>query len=132
METNHNFFVVIFFISTLPITIGQFSVLLPDMPYLLFPTTGLLLTVFFWFFCLSEASRINSIDKRIKKIIGDYFPDDYVKSSLESLIEKPGLAIKMFNWRMAKWVPTALSIMQILIAGIMICLYTAIDWPRKN
>lgn len=114
------FFCVIFFVSTLPITINMFSISLPDVPLLVFPIVGILLAVFFWWFCLSESIRINSIDAKIKKIIQDSFPAEYSKTTLVPFSKQSKGVAPVFYWRMAIWVPISLSIMQIIVAISMI------------
>lgn len=114
------FMIIIFFTSTLPITISAFSVSLPNISLLLFPIIGLLLIAFFLWFCLCEAVRINAIDSFIKQIMKDSFPEKYVKTSLKSLANPQKQAPPIFYWRMAIWVPVSLSVMQLLVAIFMI------------
>ena len=76
------FFVIIFFVSTLPVTVAALSekVILPDIPKAIFPLCGIALSIFFVWFCFSEAHRIAAIDSRCKEIIKNNFPSDYQKS----------------------------------------------------
>jgi len=116
------FYVIIFFVSTLPITVKVFDrVDISFFNYLLtFPIAGLLLTLFFLWFCLSESSRINSVDDKIKKIINDNYPEKYQKSKLIPFTKKSREAgketFKCFQWRMAIWVPIFLSVTQTIIS----------------
>ncbi len=54
------FFVINFFTSTLPLTVNMFSVHLPNVSLLIFPVSGILLVLFFLWFCLSESTRIRT------------------------------------------------------------------------
>lgn len=110
METNSPIHCNYFFTSTLPITVRVFSVSLPDVSLLVFPVVGILLIVFFLWFCLSESIRINSIDNKIKLIIRDCFPHEYVKETLVPLTNRKKGVLPIFRWRMAIWVPISLSI----------------------
>lgn len=122
------FFVILFFVSTLPITIGAFDgVMLPNISKLAFPISGIILTIFFLWFCLSESIRINSIDAQIKNIIKDTYGDKYLKNKLVPLtkhFQDKGHTLKIFTWRMAIWVPVVLSTVQILIAiFVLYCIH---------
>ncbi|SHN88504.1 hypothetical protein [Desulfitobacterium chlororespirans] len=114
------FFVVIFFVSTLPLTIGIFNgVKLPQISVIMFPIAGILLTLFFLWFCLAESIRINTIDGKIKRIMADHYPEEYVKNELVPLTkpyQKKEKTWAIFRWRMAIWVPVTLSAMEIVIA----------------
>lgn len=115
------FFIIIFFVSTFPITINAFNGLaMPKMPIIFFPISGIALTVFYLVFCLSESSRISSIDNKVKQIITNRFPD-YHKNELPSFSGKKR-AFFVFRWRMAIWVPCFLSVIQIIIACTIIYL----------
>lgn len=116
------FMIIIFFTSTLPITISAFSISLPNVSLLLFPIVGLLLIVFFLWFCLSETVRIGAIDSKVKQILKDIFPEEYVKTSLKSLTNPQKQPLPIFRWRMTIWVPISLSFMQLLVAASMIYL----------
>lgn len=116
------FMIIIFFTSTLPITISAFSISLPNVSLLIFPIVGLLLVVFFLWFCLSEAVRINAIDSIIKQILEDSFPEKYVKTSLKSLTNHQKQPLPIFRWRMTIWIPVSLSLMQLLVVTSMIYL----------
>lgn len=119
------FMIIIFFTSTLPITISGFSISLPNVSLFIFPLVGLLLTLFFLWFCLSESTRINSIDSLIKQILKDYFQEKYIKTTLKSPFNCQKEAERIFQWRMAIWVPISLSVMQLIIAVLMIYLVIA-------
>lgn len=114
------FMVIIFFTSTLPITINIFSASLPNVSLLIFPAVGILLILFFLWFCLSESIRINSIDAKIKQILQDSYPEKYVKTTLVSLTKRKKGVLPIFRWRMAIWVPVSLSVMQFIVAISMI------------
>jgi len=119
------FFIIIFFVSTFPITIGILNgISIPKIPLVVFPIIGIILSLFFLLFCLSESSRINSIDYKIKLIIQNEFPN-YAKNNLipfnKKYIGKKD-ACFIFRWKMAIWVPIALSSMQIVLAIFIILL----------
>lgn len=116
------FMIIIFFTSTLPITISNFSISLPKISLFTFPIVGILLTLFFLLFCLSESVRIKAIDTLIKQILSNSFPEDYVKKSLKSLFNDEKEAHWIFRSRMSIWVPISLSVMQLIIAFSMIYL----------
>ena len=124
------FFVIIFFVSTLPVTVAALSenVILPDIPKAIFPLCGIALSIFFVWFCFSEAHRIAAIDSRCKEIIKNNFPSDYQKNGLpvlklkEETDEKGPLPI--FQWRMSIWVPVFLASIEIIIAITMLILVT--------
>ncbi len=116
------FFVINFFVSTLPITINMFSVSLPKISMLVFPIIGMMLIGFFLCFCLSESIRIASIDNKVKKIICDIFSEEYAKTKLVSLSQRGHNVSPFFYWRMAVWVPISLSIMQTIVAISMVYL----------
>lgn len=116
------FFVVIFFTSTLPITIRVFSgPTIPDIPLEFFPYLGMGLTLFFLWFCLSESIRINSVNNKIITIMKDLFPAAYVKTDLIPLTKRKE-TIFIFKWRMAIWVPIVLSIMEVAVSVFMLYL----------
>ena len=119
------FFVINFFVSTLPISIKLFSISLPKVSLLIFPIVRMMLTVFFLWFCLSESIRITSIDTKIKKIICDLFSEQYAKTTLVPLIKRSKKVSPIFYWRMATWLPISLSIMQTIVAISMIYLVVA-------
>lgn len=120
------FFVIIFFVSTLPVTIAGLSpeVQLPGIPKAVFPLCGIALSIFFVWFCLSEAHRIAAIDKRCNEIINNNFPQEYQKTGLPALKLKEtkleGSALPIFNWRMAIWVPIFLASVEVIIALSML------------
>lgn len=117
------FFVIIFFTSTLPITVNIFhSISIPNISLLVFPIVGIFLTAFFVVFCMSESVRIKAIDMKIKKIISDCFDPSYCKMDLPSLFDNTKPAGKIFTKRMAIWVPLSLATMQLILAGFMIWL----------
>lgn len=106
--------VVIFFTSTLPITIKIFNnIVIPKISLLAFPFSGIILTVIFYLYCQSEASRIELVDKKIKYIIEQIFPKSFSKDKLNS---------KLLKIRITKWIPTAFTIIEVLIAILMIYL----------
>lgn len=113
--------ILIFFTSSLPITVNIFNdIQIPKMPLLVFPISGLLLSIVFLWYCFSEASRIATLDLKIKLIISENFPVPYAKTALIHMSNKKIFAI--FNKRMTIWVPLALTIIEVCIAVFMIYL----------
>lgn len=115
-------FIVIFFTSTLPISISFFNnIHIPSaIPFMLFPISGICLTMTFLLYCLSEASRIATLRKKISLIISDNFPKQYTKyPSSSSNNQKHFSLLKM---SMPVWIPIMLSVIEIVIAVIMIYL----------
>lgn len=113
--------VIIFLTTSLPISVKVFeNVEIPSIPLIIFPLSGILLTFIFMFYCLSEAARIKSLDKIIKKIISNNYPEEYVKTNLDMVLNKKLTII--LNARMTIWVPIALFFVEIIIALIMIYL----------
>lgn len=121
------FFVIIFFTSTLPISIKIFDssneIKIPDNLLTLFPITGIFLTIFFLWFCLAESIRINTIDTKIKLIINSLFPSTYGKNGLVPLIRRSRDVLPIFKWRMAIWVPIFLSAIELLISIFMLLFF---------
>lgn len=113
--------IVIFFTSSLPITINLFNdVKIPRMPLILFPIAGIGLTIIFMAYCLAEASRINTLDSQIKLIIKENFSSQYHKNSLIPVISNKPL--KFLCKKMTIWIPIALACFEIIIAIFMILL----------
>ena len=123
------FFVIIFFISTFPITFDYFyHGPLPDsIDMVVFPIVGIGANIFFFIFCLSESYRINSIDDKIKRIISDTY-SCYSKNRLLPLNKEKAAAGKeapwVFRMRMAIWVPVFLTTIQVLLACFIIMIVT--------
>ena len=110
------FFVVIFFVSTLPITINNFqNIKLPAINPVLFPICGIALSLFYLWFFLAEGQRITAIDILIRNIIKNNFPKTYTKIMLPN-------NHKLFTCRMVTYVPIILSCFEIGIAICMIIL----------
>lgn len=121
------FFVIIFFVSTLPTTAYMFDGLrLPKVSAAIFPICGLLLSVFYIWYCFAESYRINAVNNLMKKIIEANFSVEYTKMGLTSFLEHKGgnkkLPLKIFTWRMAIWVPIFLTVVEVLVAVGMLVL----------
>lgn len=125
------FFVIIFFVSTLPITACMFndlniSGILPEF----FPACGLILSILYLWYCFAESYRINAIDDLIKEIVNANFPSHYTKNGLHSFVNQRNKAKKepwkIFTWRMAIWVPLVLTAFEVIVAIVMLFLI------RKN
>ena len=119
--------VIIFFTSTLPITISVFgSISISNIPMWVFPGFGILLTFFFLWYFLSKSLRINAIDAKRKRVIemvfGNGFTDDDLLPFLERNRENKKEPLIIFKWRMSIWVPVILSAIEIAISIIMIIL----------
>lgn len=115
------FFVIIFFVTTLPVTINAFGkITLPAIPLVVFPILGIALSLFFTLFFLCEAARINAVNRKVYTIIEDNYDKKYLKSSLPPFSKKRELegkdAWKLLQGRMSIWVPVTLAIMQIGLA----------------
>lgn len=122
------FVVIIFFASTLPITIGLFpGVEIPEkLPLYLFPVLGIVLTVFFLISSLSDSARIKTIDLLIRKIVEDVFPVGYSKNGLEPLLNqrKKKSRWNPLNMRMSVWIPVLLCVIEFAIAiGVLVLIY---------
>ena len=115
--------VVIFFTTTLPITINLFNeIKLPNVSLYVFPITGFLLTIIFVFYCLAEATRIASLDKKIKLIIKNHCRNEYCKDKLEPILGKK--SNKFFEKKMTVWMPLALALLEVILVATMIYLIT--------
>lgn len=120
------FYVVIFFTTTLPITIGLFDgVIMPNLPLIVFPICGILLTIIFLLYCMSEAARIKSLDSKIKLIIEDNFPRKYSKTVLRPINNSTKKAPFIYKWPMTAWIPLFLAIAEFILAGVMLYLIIA-------
>ena len=119
-----SFFIVIFFISTLPVTspvvarmfenlIGSESFSIPENVQLFFPICGMVLSIFFLWYCVAEAKRIEAVDKLTKKIIKKNFPTEYRKRKFPC---------KTYQIRMSIWIPFVLTVFEIVAAITMIIL----------
>ena len=95
------FFVIIFFTSTLPISIKVFDssneIVIPNKLLIFFPIAGIFLTIFFLWFCLAESIRINTNDTKIKLIINNLFPPAYGKNGLVPLIYRSRDVLPIFK-----------------------------------
>lgn len=119
------FFVIIFFTSTLPISISVFNnARLPELDYaiFIFPVSGIFLTIFLLWYCISEAVRIKAIDDKIQGIICECFGEKYKKSGMKSVFRDAKEAHPLFCKKMAVWVPITLSIFELIIAFLMLFL----------
>lgn len=114
------FSIVIFFTSTMPITARALNVEVPSVSLSVFPVAGIVLTVFFYWFCLCEASRINTIDAKIKWIISDLFSQKYSKTDLLPFSKKTVFLMPLLRSHMSLWVPALLSALHLFIAVFML------------
>ncbi len=106
------FTVIIFFISTLPITFRLFNNLkLPNISLLFFPICGFVLSIVCLIFCLAENSRLVATDKTIKRIVKDKLGACYEKEQ-----------VSFFRWRIGTWVPLVITILQIGLSALVIYL----------
>ena len=106
------FSVITFFTSTLPITFRLFDDLkLPDISLLFFPICGFVLAIVCLIFCLAENSRMVATDLTIKRIVKDKLGACYEK--------EPGT---FFRWRIGIWLPIVITILQIGLSILVICL----------
>lgn len=118
-----SFFIVIFFISTLPVTVHMFSgLIIPDVAPIIFPVCGMVLSAFYLWYCFAESHRINAVDELIKEIIKDNFSSRYAKHQLSSFSTKKKRAWGVFQIRMTVVVPLVLTAFEIAVAIIMIIL----------
>ena len=116
-------YIVIFFTTTLPITIGVFEgITIPNLPLIIFPVTGILLTMVFLLYCMSEAARIKSLDMKIKLIIKENFPQQYSKTKLTTVIKHSKKEPTIYKWSMTAWIPIIMAIAELILAGIMLYL----------
>ncbi len=119
------FFVVIFLLSTWPVSAGFFEkrpVLMPVSAWI-FPLAGLVLSVLFLLYCWAEAKRIKAIDVRRQAIIDAHFAVSYRKRGLPPLFDKePKWLQKALNEPMALWLPVALTLLNVLVAAAMLIL----------
>lgn len=114
------FSIVIFFTSTMPITARALNVEVPSVSLAVFPVAGIVLTAFFYWFCLCEASRINTIDAKIKGIISDLFSPKYAKTDLLPFSKETAFLMPLLRAHMSLWVPALLSALHLFIAGFML------------
>lgn len=120
------FVVVIFFASTMPITVGLFPGLeIPEKLSLYwFPVLGIILTFFFLASNLADAARMSTLDTLIRKIVGDVYPAKYNKKGLDPLLGKNKNRWNTFNMRMSVWVPILVAVVEISIAvGVIVLIY---------
>lgn len=119
------FFVAIFLVSTLPITAYMFDGLkLPQVSAMIFPICGLVLSVFYIWYCLAESYRINAVDNLIKRIIRANYPIEYTKTDLVLLAHhtEKKILYKIFTWRMVIWIPVFLTFFEVIVAVAMLVL----------
>lgn len=116
-------YVVIFFTTTLPITIGIFDgITLPNLPLIVFPICGILLTIVFLLYCMSEAARIKSLNLKIKLIIKENFPRRYSKTILRPFVNSTKKTPAIYIWPMTAWIPLIMAIAEFILAGVMLYL----------
>lgn len=123
------FFVIIFLVSTFPTVSKMISPnndYLPNISYILFPLTGIILTIFFVWYSVAEAVRIKSIDSIIRKIIDDNYlrysknhPDNKLKSIFCDT-EQQKLAHPIFVARMAKVITIIFALIELCISILML------------
>jgi len=119
------FFVIIFFTSTLPVSISVFNdARLPELDFaiFIFPVSGIFLTIFLLWYCLSESVRIKAVDDKIQDIICECFGAKYTKCGMKSVFKDKKEAHPLFCMRMAVWVPITLSIIELIVAFLMLLL----------
>ena len=117
------FVVVIFFASTMPITVGLFpGVEIPEKLSLYwFPILGIILTFFFLASNLADAARMSTLDTLIRKIVGDVYPAKYNKKGLDPLLGKNKNRWNPFNMRMSVWFPILVAVVEVAIAvGVIV------------
>lgn len=120
------FVVVIFFASTMPITVGFFpGVEIPEKLSLYwFPVLGIILTFFFLASNLADAARMSTLDTLIRKIVGDVYPAKYNKKGLDPLLGKNKNRWNPFNMRMSVWFPILVAVVEIAIAvGVIVLIH---------
>lgn len=120
------FVVVIFFASTMPITVGLFPGLeIPEKLSLYwFPILGIVLTFFFLASNLADAARMSTLDTLIRKIVGDVYPAKYNKKGLDPLLGKNKNRWNPFNMRMSVWFPILVAVVEIAIAvGVIVLIH---------
>lgn len=120
------FVVVIFFASTMPITVGLFPGLeIPEKLSLYwFPVLGIILTFFFLASNLADAARMSTLDTLIRKIVGDVYPAKYNKKGLDPLLGKNKNRWNPFNMRMSVWFPFLVAVVEIAIAvGVIVLIH---------
>ena len=116
--------IVIFFTSTLPITIGVFGgVNIGNIPLYLFPVSGILLTIFFLVFYLSNSLRIKAVDQKRRKIISMVYGHAFSSYDLPPLLKKSKKSSRIFRARITIWVPVVLSL---ILLGISIAILVMI------
>lgn len=122
------FFIIIFFTSTLPVSIKIFDdsekILIPDNLSILFPIVGIFLTIFFLWFCLAEAYRLKATDSRKNLIISKLFSPEYEKNGLTPFFRHNKDVLPIFEWPMAVWVPIFLSVIELFISIFMLLFLT--------
>lgn len=110
--------IVIFFTTTLPISIGIFDkVIIPNIALTIYPLLGLVLTIVFFVYCCAESSRICALDKLIKLIISDTFDNKYKKDNLQPIFIKKFLFFH--KMRITIWLPIILMALELVIVCIM-------------
>lgn len=120
------FVVVIFFASTMPITVGLFPGLeIPEKLSLYwFPVLGIILTFFFLASNLADAARMSTLDTLIRKIVGDVYSAKYNKKGLDPLLGKNKNRWNPFNMRMSVWFPILVAVVEIAIAvGVIVLIH---------
>lgn len=120
------FVVVIFFASTMPITVGLFpGVEIPEKLSLYwFPALGIILTFFFLASNLADAARMSTVDELIRTIVRDVFPENYNKKGLDPLLGKKKKRWNPLNMRMSVWIPILISVVEVAIAvGVIVLIH---------
>ena len=117
------FFIIIFFTSTLPITIHIFGEMtLPAIPLSIFPITGMFLTAFYLWYSLSESIRMKMLDLAIKAMMEDLIPEKYRIGKLTSLVNENRKAHPIFYLRISVWVPVFFSVIEFAVSVFMLIL----------
>ena len=114
--------VITFFTSSMPITYRIFAgMTLPRISMMFFPICGIILAFASGLLCLAEYKRLEAVDNTIKHIIAEQFGKSCAKE--ERTAKK--LWEKAINKKIGIWVPCTLTIMQLVLAGIMIWMIAA-------
>lgn len=119
------FAIVIFFTSTMPITYKALHI--GELPQkfnaLFFPAVGIVFAVFYVFFCICEATRIQAVDERLNDFLKRNYPH-LAKRGLKPFSDRAKKAGKkispLLEKKMSLWVPIFLGAIEISISVTMI------------
>lgn len=110
------FTVITFFTTTMPVTyciLGDFK--LPDIPMIFFPICGAVLALLSLLFCLSENSRLMTVDNTIRELVREHFGESFCKHPISN-----GKMEMVFRWRIGIWIPSVITVLQMLLVGFVI------------